>query len=227
MTARRKTLPILPRSDMNCAALIDLGAAKVNSAALKDAERSLGVRFCQVKFYGYNAKKNGELNAYIKECGAEVALPLHNRKKTRIDIRQAIDAVAVACLEPVESIFLVAAEVDCLPLLNELRRRSKKIYLGCESGSMYEDKCDGVIVLAKTLPQAEVSTETLELQPEERESAVDEFLPYTGIEPLDDDRMKEVGDRLRRAVEEKKAHKRAVRINDEKEELKRLLDKYF
>lgn len=216
---------------MNCAALIDLGAAKVNADALYDAERTLGARFCQVKFYGYNAKRNGALNAFIKEYGAEVSLPLHNRKKTRIDIRQVIDAVAVACLEPVDAIFLVAAEVDCLPLLNALRRQGKKVYLGCESGTMYEDKCDGVVVLAKNLPQEhedEVAPEPIDLAPEEeRESAVDEFLPYTGIEPLDDDRMKEIGEDLRRAVEEKKARKRAVRPLDEKDELKRLLDKYF
>lgn len=214
---------------MNCAALIDLGAAKVNADALYNAERTLGARFCQVKFYGYNAKRNGALNAFIKEYGAEVSLPLHNRKKTRIDIRQVIDAVAVACLEPVDAIFLVAAEVDCLPLLNALRRQGKKVYLGCESGTMYEDKCDGVVVLAKNLPQEdEAVPEPIDLAPEEeRESAVDEFLPYTGIEPLDDGRMKEIGEDLRRAVEQKKARKRTARPLDEKDELKRLLDKYF
>lgn len=218
---------------MNCAALIDLGAAKVNSAALREAERTLGARFCEVKFYGYNAKKNGELNAYIKEYGAEVSLPLHNRKKTRIDIRQVIDAVEVACTKPVEAIFLVAAEVDLAPLLNALRRSGKKVFIGCESESAYADKCDGSVILSKSLP-SEVSEDSapseqkiVELGTAEKESAVDEFLPYTGIEPLDDERMKQVGDKLREAVEDKMARKRAARLAGEQDELRRLLDKYF
>ena len=41
------------------------------------------------------------------------------------------------------------------------------------------------------------------------------------------DRMKEIGEDLRRAVEEKKSRKRTARPLDEKDELRRLLDKYF
>ncbi len=213
---------------MNCAALIDLGAAKMSATALAEAESALGADFCIVKFYGYNAKKNGDLNAFIKERGAEVLLPLHNRKKTRIDIRQVIDAVAIACVEPVDAIFLVCAQVDCAPLLAALKRRGKKIFVGSESESAFADRCDGCIVLQKQLPSEDAPAPIEPLsQDAERESAVDEFLPFTGIEPLDDERMREVGDKLRDAVEEKKMRKRATKIADEKDELKRLLSKYF
>lgn len=222
---------------MNCAALIDLGAAKVSAIALEEAERQLQARFDYVKFYGYNAKKNGDLNPYIKANNAEVALPLHNRKKTRVDIRQVIDAVTVAYTNPsVEGIFVVCAEVDCQPMLAAIRKAGKKVFIGGESESSYAEKCDGSVVLAKTLPQTtrgdvvRAAADVREELPHSETPAPkeeEEFLPYTGIEPLDDERMRAVGEKLREAVEEKKMRKRAAALTDEKDELKRLLSKYF
>ena len=201
---------------MNCACFIDLGAAKINfesfSLLLQEAE----VRCERVKFYGYNAKKNGDFNAYIRETGAEVALPLHNRKKVRVDIRQVVDSVACACKDRnVEAILLVCAEVDALPMIAAIKAEGKKVLIGVESESAVSDRCDGCYLIRKTFTEA-------------KEAAAErgDFLPYTGIERDEDDGMSEVREKLQEALD-KKVGQKPSQVKEKEDEMVRLLSKYF
>lgn len=202
---------------MNCACFIDLGAAKLDYESYSLLLQEVGAKYEQVKFYGYNAKKNGDFNAYIREAGAEVALPLHNRKKVRVDIRQVVDSVACACKNPnIDAILLVCAEVDALPMISAIKAQGKKVLIGVESESHVSDRCDGCYIIRKTFK-------------ENREVAAEkgDFLPYTGIERDDDDGMNDVREKLQAALDKKSAQKQVSTKSEGDNELARLLSKYF
>lgn len=205
--------------NMNCACFIDLGAAKLNYEGFRLLIEQAGAKCEQVKFYGYNAKKNGDFNAYIRESGAEVALPLHNRKKVRVDIRQVVDSVVCACSNRnIEAILLVCAEVDCLPMISAIKAQGKKVYIGVESVSSVAERCDGYFILQKTFAPKQ----------EQREAATDkeEFLPYTGIERDDSTQMDEVREKLTKVLQQKATQQKTKPPKGD-EELVRLLQKYF
>ena len=131
---------------MNCACFIDLGAAKLDFESFSLLLAEVGGKYEQVKFYGYNAKKNGDFNQYVRQTGAEVALPLHNRKKVRVDIRQVVDSVACACKNPnIDAILLVCAEVDALPMISAIKAQGKKaICLAIENGYALGKNLDNI-----------------------------------------------------------------------------------
>lgn len=202
---------------MNCACFIDLGAAKLDFESFSLLLQEVGAKYQQVKFYGYNAKKNGDFNAYIRQTGAEVALPLHNRKKVRVDIRQVVDSVACACKNPgIDAILLVCAEVDSLPMIAAIKAQGKKVLIGVESESALSDRCDGCYVIKKTFKSG-------------KEAAADngDFLPYTGIKRDDDDGMNDVREKLQAALDKKAAQKPTAAEKDKDDELVKLLSKYF
>ena len=203
---------------MNCACFIDLGAAKLDFESYAILLEEVGAKYEQVKFYGYNAKKNGDFNAYIRETGAEVALPLHNRKKVRVDVRQVVDSVACACKNPyIDSILLLCTEVNSLPMIAAIKAQGKKVFIGVESPSSVSDRCDGCFVIKKTFK-------------ENKEAAAEkgeDFLPYTGIEKDEDDGMNDVREKLQAALDRKSAQKSAHTQQKEDDELVKLLSKYF
>ena len=208
---------------MNCACFIDLGAAKIDFKSFSLLLEEVGAKYEQVKFYGYNAKKNGDFNPYIREVGAEVALPLHNRKKVRVDIRQVVDSVEVLPLpwhcndtEPGLAILLVCAEVDALPMISAIKAQGKKVLIGVESKSPVSDRCDGCYIIKKTFC-------------DEKEAAAEggDFLPYTGIERDEDDGMNDVREKLQTALDKKAAQKAPAAKDEKDEELVKLLSKYF
>lgn len=209
---------MLDGGNMNCACFIDLGAAKLDFDSFDLLLREVGAKYEQVKFYGYNAKKNGDFNAYIRQTGAEVALPLHNRKKVRVDIRQVVDSVACACKNPhIDAILLVCAEVDCLPMISAIKAQGKKVLIGVESASPVSDRCDGCYIIRKTLK-------------ENKEAAAEkggDFLPYTGIERDEDDGMNDVREKLQAALDKKASQKQTLSRDNGDDELVRLLSKYF
>lgn len=202
---------------MNCACFIDLGAAKLNFASYSHLLEEVGAKYEQVKFYGYNAKRNGDFNPYIREVGAEVALPLHNRKKVRVDVRQVVDAVACACKNAtLDAILLVCAEVDALPMIAGIKAQGKKVLIAVESESAVSDRCDGVYLIKKGVP-------------EEREAAAEngDFLPYSGIERDENDGMDDVREKLQAALDRQAEKKPATVREKGDEELVKLLSKYF
>ncbi|MCX4364119.1 MAG: hypothetical protein OSJ74_12195, partial [Clostridia bacterium] len=70
-------------------------------------------KIAYAKLYGYNNKRNSDFNNFIKTYGVEVALPVNNRKKVRVDIRQVIDSVIIACTHKnVDAFFIVCSELD-------------------------------------------------------------------------------------------------------------------
>ena len=57
-----------------------------------------------------------------------VAVPLYNRKKVRIDMRQVVDAIFLACSNPtIDAFFIVCAPIDCQPMINMLKTLGKAI----------------------------------------------------------------------------------------------------
>lgn len=203
---------------MNCACFIDLGAAKLDFESFSLLLAEVGGKYEQVKFYGYNAKKNGDFNQYVRQTGAEVALPLHNRKKVRVDIRQVVDSVACACKNPnIDAILLVCAEVDALPMISAIKAQGKKVLIGVESKSSVSDRCDAVYIIKKTFKDS-------------KEAAAEkggDFLPYTGIERDEDDGMNDVREKLQAALDKKSAQRQKKQKEEKDDELVRLLSKYF
>ena len=203
---------------MNCACFIDLGAAKLDYESYSLLLQEVGAKYEQVKFYGYNAKKNGDFNAYIREVGAEVALPLHNRKKVRVDIRQVVDSVACACKNPnIDAILLVCAEVDSLPMIAAIKAQGKKVFIGVESPSAVSDRCDGCYIIKKTFKEVK----------EAAAEKGEDFLPYTGIEKDEDDGMNDVREKLQAALDKKASKTSEKKQENTDDELVRLLSKYF
>lgn len=203
---------------MNCACFIDLGAAKLDFESYFLLLQEVGAKYEQVKFYGYNAKKNGDFNAYIREVGAEVALPLHNRKKVRVDIRQVVDSVACACKNPnIDAILLVCAEVDSLPMIAAIKAQGKKVFIGVESPSGVSDRCDGCYIIKKTFKEGK----------EAAAEKGEDFLPYTGIEKDEDDGMNDVREKLQAALDKKASKTSEKKQENTDDELVRLLSKYF
>ena len=135
---------------MNYAVLFDLNATRADFGSFEDALTRLDGRVSYCKFYSYNQKRNNDFSAYIRAHGAEVAVPLYNRKKVRIDMRQVVDAVYLACTNPaIDAFFIVCAPIDCQPMINMLKSLGKGVYIGGESGSDVARMCDGFIVLRK------------------------------------------------------------------------------
>ncbi|MDD7351112.1 MAG: NYN domain-containing protein [Clostridia bacterium] len=204
---------------MNYAVLFDFSVARMGFATYDKAIAQLDGKVLCAKFYGYYAKRNGDFNAYIKRVGADVAFTLGGRKKSRIDIRQIVDAIEIACTDKtIEGFFLVCGEVDAEYLIGKLQRLGKKVILGQFSSSTLGDACDGVILFDRA--------ESLRQEERQEEVAVHEdreFLPYTDIETAQD--MSEVKANLEQLISHKLQTKKSTL--PKKSELEELLKKYF
>lgn len=204
---------------MNYAVLFDFSVARISFSTYDKAIAQLDGKVLCAKFYGYNAKRNGDFNAYIKRIGADVAFTLGGRKKSRIDIRQIVDAIEIACTDKtIEGFFLVCGEVDAEYLIGKLQRLGKKVILGEFSNSSLGDACDGVILFDRA--------ESLRQEERQEDVAVHEdreFLPYTDIETAQD--MSEVKANLEQLISHKLQTKKSTL--PKKSELEELLKKYF
>ena len=204
---------------MNYAVLFDFSVERMGFATYAKAIEGLDGKVQYVKFYGYNAKRNGDFNAYIKRIGADVAFTLGGRKKSRIDIRQIVDAIEIACTDKtIEGFFLVCGVVDAEYLIGKLQRLGKKVILGEFSNSSLGDACDGTITFDRTVGVQEDERQEDVAVHEDRE-----FLPYTDIETAQD--MSEVKANLEQLISHKLQTKKSTL--PKKSELEELLKKYF
>lgn len=135
---------------MNYAVLFDLNSTRADCEAFRKAVSGLDGSISYCKFYSYNAKRNTDYSAYIRENGADIAVPLYNRKKVRIDMRQVIDAVTIACTnKSIDAFFIVCAPIDCMPMLNSLKSMGKYVVLGGESKPAFSRGYDEFVELEK------------------------------------------------------------------------------
>ena len=142
---------------MNYAILVDLNSMRLSYESFAKAIASIDGKIAYAKLYGYNNKRNNDFNAFIKTYGVEVALPVSNRKKVRIDIRQVIDAVTIACTRSnVDAFFIICSELDSIAMINALKKLGKRVIMGIESPSFVAEQCDGYVMLERTLPDEDV-----------------------------------------------------------------------
>lgn len=223
---------------MNFAVLADLNATRANCEAFRLALKKLDGSVSYCKFYSYNPKRDHDYGGYIRSSGADVAVPLYNRKKARIDMRQVIDAVSVCCTNSaIDAFFIICAPLDCTPLLAFLKGAGKYVVLGGDGEPSYTSGFDDFLRLERS---AEAEKGAKSAKPEKtapvsvkRESAPpkesgDEFLPHTGISG-GGEAMKEVKARLSELMREKSAAAPAPEEETlpPEEELQRLFKKYF
>ena len=112
---------------MNYAVLVDLNSMRLSYDSFAKALSTIDGKVAYAKLYGYNNKRNNDFNNFIKTYGAEVALPVNNRKKVRIDIRQVIDAITIACThKSVDAFFIICSELDSIAMINALKKLGKE-----------------------------------------------------------------------------------------------------
>lgn len=167
---------------MNYAVLYDLNALNVACSVFEHALKQLDGKPVYIKLYGYNSKRNRDYTPFVREHSAHVAVPMANRKKVRIDIRQVIDAVRLSCQQPsIDAFFILCAPIEAQPMLQALREAGKRVVLGILSPNGLESACDQVIVLDRTAglpPQSTPkTTDSVQVAAEQDER----FLPFTDV----------------------------------------------
>ena len=211
---------------MNYAILVDLNSMRLSYESFAKAIASMDGKIAYAKLYGYNNKRNNDFNAFIKTYGVEVALPVSNRKKVRIDIRQVMDAVTIACTRSnVDAFFIICSELDSIAMINALKKLGKKVIMGIESPSFVAEQCDGYVMLERVLPDEEKRpTPTIA---EEREQGV-EFLPYSGVEQQGAiDEMDKIKQELKVLLDSKRRQKSEIDMGQNVLQLAELCKKYF
>ena len=210
---------------MNYAILVDLNSMRLSYDSFAKAIASLDGKIAYAKLYGYNNKRNNDFNTFIKTYGAEVALPVNNRKKVRIDIRQVIDAVTIACMRTnVDAFFIICSELDSIAMINALKKLGKRVIMGIESPSFVAEQCDGYIMLERAFPEEE-GKKPLPLHSEDKN---DEFLPYSGVkQEKKSDEMEKIKQELKELMENKRRQKSEIEMGQSVLQLDDLLKKYF
>ena len=210
---------------MNYAILVDLNSMRLSYESFAKAIASLDGKIAYAKLYGYNNKRNNDFNTFIKTYGAEVALPVNNRKKVRVDIRQVIDAVTIACTRiNVDAFFIICSELDSIAMINSLKKLGKRVIMGIESPSFVAEQCDGYIMLERSFPEEE-EKKPLPLHSEENN---DEFLPYSGVkQEKKSDEMDKIKQELKELLENKRRQKSEIEMGQSVLQLDDLLKKYF
>lgn len=220
---------------MNYAVLYDLNAVRIGFATFEQALKQLEGKISYVKLYGYNAKRNNDYTDFVRSYAAHVAVPLANRKKVRIDIRQVIDAIMLAGTNPkIDGFFIICSPIDALPMINALRQMGKRVVLGALGEDFLTEQCDDFILLERLaevedLTQNALSAaETIEepdqaAQPQEDTA----FLPYTDAPDSGEEQMREVKSELRKMIEEKNSRRRQSDLRQSAVQLDELLKKYF
>ena len=138
---------------MNYAVLVDLNSMRLSYDSFVKAMDKIDGKIAYAKLYGYNNKRNNDFNNFIKTYGVEVALPVSNRKKIRVDIRQVIDAVTIACTyKNVDAFFIICSELDSIAMINALKKLGKRVVMGIQSPSFVAEQCDSYIIMERVAP---------------------------------------------------------------------------
>ena len=211
---------------MNYAILVDLNSMRLSYESFAKAISQIEGKIAYAKLYGYNNKRNSDFNNFIKTYGVEVALPVNNRKKVRVDIRQVIDSVIIACTHKnVDAFFIVCSELDSIAMINALKKLGKKVVMGIQSPSFVAEQCDSFVMLERSVTDEDEDKPKTVVS--ERETK-NEFLPYTGIEGKSKvDEMKKIKDELSELIEEKRRQKSEIEKGQSVLQLDDLLKKYF
>lgn len=150
---------------MNYAVLADLNATRANCTSFLNALKELDGNIIYCKFYSYNPKRDCGFSRYIRSAGADVAVPLYNRKKVRIDMRQVIDAVSISCTNStVDAFFIICAPLDCTPLLSYLKGAGKHVVLGGDSEPSYTSGYDRFVHLQRVVDDEEEKKPAVEVK---------------------------------------------------------------
>ena len=210
---------------MNYAILVDLNSMRLSYESFAKAISQIEGKIAYAKLYGYNNKRNSDFNNFIKTYGVEVALPVNNRKKVRVDIRQVIDSVIIACTHKnVDAFFIVCSELDSIAMINALKKLGKKVVMGIQSPSFVAEQCDSFVMLERSVTDEDEDKPKTVVS--ERETK-NEFLPYTGIEGKSKvDEMKKIKDELSELIEEKRRHKSEIEMGQSVLQVDDLLPKY-
>ncbi|MDE7348472.1 MAG: NYN domain-containing protein, partial [Clostridia bacterium] len=202
-----------------------LNSMRLSYESFSKAIASLDGKIAYAKLYGYNNKRNNDFNAFIKTYGAEVALPVNNRKKVRVDIRQVIDAVTIACTRTnVDAFFIICSELDSIAMINALKKLGKRVIMGIESPSFVAEQCDGYVMLERSFPEEE-EKKPLPIKADEQN---DEFLPYSGVkQEKKSDEMDRIKQELKELLENKRQQKSEIEMGQSVLQLDDLLKKYF
>lgn len=222
----------------NFAVLVDLNSMRLSYEAFSKAIASIDGKVAYAKLYGYNNKRNNDFNAFIKTYGAEVALPVNNRKKVRIDIRQVIDAVTIACTRSnIDGFFIVCSELDSIAMINALKKLGKKVIMGISSPSFVAEQCDGYVIMERALPEEDEkklvnkSVKELKTHSDSEDDAngdIKEFLPYSGVEETSkQDEMEKIKQELAMILDGKRRQKNEIEMGQSVLQLDELLKKYF
>lgn len=132
---------------MNYAVLCDLNSINISFATFEKALESLGGKIVYSKFYSYNSKRNNDYTSFIRQHGSQIAVPLANRKKIRVDIRQVIDAITLTSDDNIEGIFLICSQVDALAMIQAIKAARKQVAIGVTTKSFLAEQCDRIIML--------------------------------------------------------------------------------
>ena len=211
---------------MNYAVLVDLNSMRLSYDSFSKAIASIDGKVAYAKLYGYNNKRNNDFNAFIKSYGAEVALPVSNRKKVRVDIRQVIDAVTIACTRiNIDAFFIVCSELDSIAMINALKKLGKRVVMGIESPSFVAEQCDGYVMMERSFPDEE---DKKPMPTKKSQEDSQEFLPYSGVkEEKKLDEMSKIKDELSQLLENKRRQKSEIEMGQNILQLDELLKKYF
>ena len=201
---------------MNYAVLVDLNSMRLSYDSFVKAMDKIDGKIAYAKLYGYNNKRNNDFNNFIKTYGVEVALPVSNRKKIRVDIRQVIDAVTIACTyKNVDAFFIICSELDSIAMINALKKLGKRVVMGIQSPSFVAEQCDSYIIMERVAPS----------NVDEHED--EDFLPYTGIESKKEKKKKKVRSDLQDMIDRKLNAKSEIEMGQSVLGLDDLLKKYF
>lgn len=213
----------------NFAVLIDLNSMRLSYESFAKAISGIDGKVAYAKLYGYNNKRNNDFNAFIKTYGAEVALPVSNRKKVRIDIRQVIDAVTIACTRSnIDAFFIVCSELDSIAMINALKKLGKKVIMGISSPSFVAEQCDGYVLIERAFPDDDDKKSESKSVKEDKKDSQEEFLPYSGVQQTSQqDEMEKIKQELAMILEGKRRQKSEIEMGQSVLQLDELLKKYF
>lgn len=224
---------------MNYAVLYDLNAIRVGFATFEQALKKLDGKIAYVKLYGYNAKRNNDYTDFVRAYAAHVAVPLANRKKVRVDIRQVIDAIMLAGTNPkIDGFFIICSPIDALPMVNALRQMGKRVVIGALGEDFLTQQCDETVILERLAEVEDAETRACAeavgddetrcaSEPTSSQPETQTFLPYTDVEDADLPQMEEVKSELRKMIEEKTSRRRQTEMRQSAVQLDELLKKYF
>ena len=210
---------------MNYAVLADLNSMRLSYESFSKALSQIDGKVAYAKLYGYNNKRNNDFNNFIKTYGAEVALPVNNRKKVRIDIRQVIDSIIIACThKSVDGFFIICSELDSIAMINALKKLGKRVVMGIQSPSFVAEQCDAFVMLERS---AKDEDDLNDIDRSDMRIEDKEFLPHTGIESKQYTEMKKIKSELNELIERKKQQKSEIDMGQNVLQLDDLLKQYF